>query len=563
MLLALIQNISLIVSIAVLYQFITRNLHRRPIEASIVSGLLFGTASVIAMSAPFRFASGIIYDGRTIIMAVAGLFGGPVVALLAAGIGSIYRFFWIGGSGAVAGVSTIIFSTAGGIFFYIWRNKTKTSLTVPRLIFIGLVIHISMLLSQFLLPDRRWAEVLPIISLPVLFVYPLGFTLICAIFIDSEERIKNQKKVEESEARYTLLFHNQHTCMLLVDAESGKILDANPAAASFYGYSREELLLKKASDINTLSPEEIAKEMENALTRASSLYYFRHRLASGELRDVEVFTGPIEFMGKKVLYSIIHDATLRLKAEQEVRELNQSLEQRVATRTLELEEANHELQAFSYSVSHDLRAPLRSIEGFSSLLAEEALPSLGESSRHYLERIQYNAKKMSSLIEELLKLSRINRQELVTSQVDLSRLARETCAELGSQDPKRNVDIQIQEGIVAEADPMLIDALLKNLFMNAWKFTIPVSDARIEFFCLDNEGETAYCVRDNGIGFDMQYADKLFVPFQRLHGEKEFGGSGIGLSIVRRIASRHGGRTWAISEPDRGASFYFTLGGLP
>lgn len=561
MLLALIQNIATIVSIAVLYQFITRNLHRKPTEASILSGILFGTAAVVAMSTPFRFASGIIYDGRTIIMAVAGLFGGPLAALIASVIASIYRVFWIGGGGATAGVSTIVFSTAGGIVFNAWRRRTGTTLNVPRLLFIGFVIHISMLLSQFLLPDRRWADVLPVITLPVLFVYPLGFTLICAIFIDNEERVRNLKKLEESEARYKLLFHNQHTCMLLSDVETGQILEANPAAVSFYGWSREELLAKKASDINTLSPQEIAKEMSIAASRKVSVYNFRHRLASGELRDVEVFTGPIDYMGKKILFSIIHDATKRIKAEREVRELNQSLELRVAKRTFELEEANHELEAFAYSVSHDLRAPLRSIEGFSSLLAEEASLCLKDSSLHYLDRIQFNAKKMGNLIEDLLRLSRINRQVLVTSRVDLSELVREIAAELESQAPDRKVELIIQDGVVAEADPSLIDALLKNLLTNAWKFTTSNPDARIEFFSLDNEEGRAYCIRDNGIGFDMEYADKLFVPFQRLHGEKEFGGTGIGLSIVRRIASRHGGRTWAISKPEHGAAFYFTLGG--
>jgi hypothetical protein len=204
---------------------------------------------------------------------------------------------------------------------------------------------------------------------------------------------------------------------------------------------------------------------------------------------------------------------------------------------------------------------LRSIEGFSSLLAEEASLCLKDSSLHYLDRIQFNAKKMGNLIEDLLRLSRINRQVLVTSRVDLSELVREIAAELESQAPDRKVELIIQDGVVAEADPSLIDALLKNLLTNAWKFTTSNPDARIEFFSLDNEEGRAYCIRDNGIGFDMEYADKLFVPFQRLHGEKEFGGTGIGLSIVRRIASRHGGRTWAISKPEHGAAFYFTLGG--
>jgi hypothetical protein len=222
---------------------------------------------------------------------------------------------------------------------------------------------------------------------------------------------------------------------------------------------------------------------------------------------------------------------------------------------------NKELEAFAYSVSHDLRAPLRAIEGFSSLLSEEAGKTLSESSEHYLGRIRYNAKKMSQLIDDLLRLSRISRQNLEYSKVDLSRLAREIAAEMATRYPDRKLSISVQENMVALADKALLEVLLLNLIGNACKFTATIPDAEIRFEYMDRDGPGIFSIADNGIGFDMEYADKLFSPFQRLHNEKEYDGSGIGLSIARRIVARHGGRIWAESAPKKGATFYFTLGG--
>ena len=225
-----------------------------------------------------------------------------------------------------------------------------------------------------------------------------------------------------------------------------------------------------------------------------------------------------------------------------------------------LSELNRELEAFSYSVSHDLRAPLRGVTGFSQALLEEHAEQLDESGRHYLARIQSAAERMGELIDDLLELSRLSRKPVNPTRVDLSELAREVMQRLKEREPERTVEVSIADGLVVRGDERLLRIALENLFENAWKFTRHQPQARITFVSASSEHDVVYVVRDNGAGFDMTYANKLFVPFQRLHHLSEFEGTGIGLVTVQRIIHRHGGRIWAEGEEGKGATFYFTLG---
>lgn len=254
------------------------------------------------------------------------------------------------------------------------------------------------------------------------------------------------------------------------------------------------------------------------------------------------------------------DILARRQAEAEVIRLNAVLEQRVRQRTAELEAANKELQAFSYSVSHDLRAPLRRIEGFGRILIEEYSAQLDERAHHCLDRIRNGTREMADMIDSFLKMSRSTRGELVVESVDLSAIATEVLGGLAEKEPDRHVDIAIEPGMVAQGDRRLLTVVLTNLLENAWKYTRKTEGAAIAFGSLTQDGHTTYYVKDNGAGFDMAYVGRLFTPFNRLHRPEDFEGSGIGLATVQRIVARHGGQVWAAGEPGQGAVFHFTCG---
>jgi PAS domain S-box-containing protein len=265
--------------------------------------------------------------------------------------------------------------------------------------------------------------------------------------------------------------------------------------------------------------------------------------------------------GKPVrMIGLNQDITEQRKAQDEVHCLNQSLEKRVQERTAQLEVANKELEAFSYSVSHDLRSPLRSIDGFSRVLTEDYQDKLDENGKHYLSRIQLGTQRMGHLIDDLLKLSKTSRHEMTVSECDLSRLCSQVVGDLADLNPERRIEVIIQPGMLVQADHRLIRVVLENLLGNAWKFTSKSEAPRIEVGeIVSSGGKRTFFIRDNGAGFDMAYADKLFNAFQRLHASSDFEGTGIGLAIVQRIIHRHGGRVWAEAKPDEGATFYFAI----
>ena len=255
----------------------------------------------------------------------------------------------------------------------------------------------------------------------------------------------------------------------------------------------------------------------------------------------------------------LQDVTALREAEEKVRTLNAELEQRVAVRTADLERANRELETFAYSVSHDLRAPLRAVNAFSQLLRDECGDEVGEEGRHYLERVRAGAVRMGELIDAVLELSRLSRRRIVRTRVDLSALASEIVAELQRAEPDRRVEVEIQDGLLAEADLALVRTVLQNLLANAYKFTSHTPHPRVHFGAVDDSGVPVYFVADNGAGFEMAHAKRLFLPFHRLHQDSEFPGEGIGLATVVRAVHRHGGVVWAHGAVNHGATLYFSL----
>ena len=336
---------------------------------------------------------------------------------------------------------------------------------------------------------------------------------------------------------------------------------------SLFGYAEDEVG-SSAKDFDRLVHPDDLKRI-HAIARAysenphgdyESRFRIRHKdgswrwvLSRGNMLT-DAATGERTWMGAHV------DITEQMQAEQKITELAAMLETRVKARTTALEEANRELDAFNFSVSHDLRTPLRAIEGFSQALLEDCHESLDEAGHEYLRRICRSTTRMGELIDVLYELSRMSRAPLRLGPIDLSALARELVVELRGQDPQRQVHIEITEMPLAEGDSRLMRIVLANLLGNAWKFTSKTAGARIAFDAQrDEDGRVVYSVRDNGAGFDMQFADKLFRVFHRLHREEEFPGQGVGLTTVQRIVARHGGRVWGEAERGAGASFYFTL----
>lgn len=365
----------------------------------------------------------------------------------------------------------------------------------------------------------------------------------------------------QSEEQYRMLAESALTGVYLI--QDGLFKYVNPALASIFGY-REEEIVGQLGPMDLTAPSDRSLVAENIQKRLAGdardiRYAFRGLCKDGTLIDVEVHGVQVEVEGRPAIIGTLLDITDRKRQEEEIRRLNEELERRVIERTAELEAANKELAAFAYSVSHDLRAPLRAIDGFGQALLEDCADGLDELGHSYLDRIRANTQRMGDLIDGLLGLSRITRVAMRREPVDLSAAVQEIVADLQRRDARREVEFIVESGHVVRGDARLLQAALENLLDNAWKFTGDRPVARIEFRAVEENGELNYFVRDNGVGFDMAYADKLFGAFQRLHAVEDFSGTGIGLATVQRIIRRHGGRVWAEAAPGEGATFYFTL----
>jgi PAS domain S-box-containing protein len=383
------------------------------------------------------------------------------------------------------------------------------------------------------------------------------------LITDVTERRRLEQRVSEDEEQLSALVASAIDGIVVADAAQC-IVSLNPAAERNFGYRAGEAI---GMPLERLMPERYRAAHREHVGRYAASGMSRRIGVAG--RVVGLRADGSEFplaasiaqfgIGTRHFYAaILRDVTEQQRAEEEIHRLNAELEERVRERTAQLEAANRDLESFSYSVSHDLRAPLRAISGFGRLLAESDGAMLSAQGRRHLEVINTNSTRMGTLIDGLLRLARFGRIALQCGEVDMAALAHRLAADERERHPQAT--IRVGELAAAHADAPLIEQVLVNLLGNALKYSSKVPDPQVEIGSLERDGETIYFVRDNGAGFDPRYAGNLFEPFRRLHTLQEFEGSGIGLAIVRRILERHGGRVWAESEPGSGATFYFTLG---
>jgi PAS domain S-box-containing protein len=385
----------------------------------------------------------------------------------------------------------------------------------------------------------------------------------------THQDITERKRAEAELVRFKNVLDDTLDMIFMFDIHSLRFVYVNQGAVLGIGYSREELLGMKPQQIKPLIPELQFRQLLAPLLsgeQSSLLFDTLHRRKDGTDCPVNIFLQLVrQADGRGFFVAIVHEITERKRAQDEILRSNARLEQRVQQRTAQLEASNRDLQEFAYSVAHDLRQPFIAIGGFSGLLEREVA---GERARHYIDRIKAGVRQAGELTDALLTLASLSRVELRLQDVDLSALARSVTDKLQQQEPARACRIQIEPGLRAQADAMLIRLVLQELLGNAWKFSSRQACTEISFGLHPPEPQASgsaavYVVSDKGDGFDMAHADKLFRSFQQLHAPQEFSGAGVGLANIQRIVTRHAGRIWASSAPGEGASFFFTLGDSP
>lgn len=383
----------------------------------------------------------------------------------------------------------------------------------------------------------------------------------CVIYVvtDITEREKMERELRESEEKFSKIFQGSSQLIAVSRSDTNTYIDVNDAYVKTTGYSREELIGHSIFEINMLAYPEEHQEVTQFITKNKDISgkEFTFRMKSGELRSWICSSDTIYINNIPCSVATATDITERKKAAEELRQANIELHRTTA----QLQATNKELESFSYSVSHDLRSPLRSINGFSQALLEDYAGKLDAKGQDYLNRIHNASQKMGELIDGLLRLSRLTRSEMHNEKVDLGILAKEIITNLQETDPERNVKFILGNNLVANGDPELLRVLLQNLLNNAWKFTAKTPQAEIEFGRQVNDAHKSFFIRDNGAGFDMAFRDKLFGAFQRLHDVAEFPGTGIGLATVQRIVNRYGGTISVEGKVGQGATFSFSLNG--
>ena len=597
----LVQNIAILLAFSMLYDYFwSRNEKLNSIYFKIASGAVLGVIGIVLILTPWHFVPGIFFDTRSVMLSVAGLFFGPVPAITAMIITVLYRIF-MGGAGTIMGIAVAITSGSVGLLWWHFRPEWRKKKPLIELGAMGILVHLIMLSCTIFLPDElRWQTFNNII-LPVIFIYPVATVLLGMLMLNHAENWENRKEVNISEERWHFALEGSGDGVWDWNLKTNEVF-LSKQWKLMLGFEDNEIEDKLEEWDKRVFPED--KEMVYQLLNQhidghTPIYISEHRLLCkdgtykwildrGKIMTIDSDGKPLRFIG-------IHtDISERKEAQEEIRKMNEELERKVLERTNELEKrghelldneaalmnivedlnlksaelhqsterlqaANRELEAFSYSVSHDLRAPLRAISGFVSILMEDYGKDLDNEGKRICNIIHSNATKMGQLIDDLLSFSRLIRSELHHSKIDMEGMVRIVISEFQSTQDLSQKSFSIQQIPEALGDSNLIKQVWVNLISNAIKYSSKEVNAQINIGAIQKENETTYFIRDNGVGFNMEYSNKLFVVFQRLHGIGEFEGTGVGLAIVQRIINRHGGRVWAEGEVGKGATFYFTL----
>jgi len=366
---------------------------------------------------------------------------------------------------------------------------------------------------------------------------------------DITERRQTEQTLRDRQELFEQLFRSNSAVKMLIDPMDGRIVDVNPAAASFYGFSAEQLRNMRISDINTLAPEEVQQAIQKISQRGPQQFQFRHRLASGEVRDVEVFSGPIQVQGRNFLFSIIHDVSERVRSEAAL-----------VQRTAELQRSNADLEAFAYVASHDLRQPLRMVNSYLALLERRLGDQLDKESGEFLGFAQSGARRMDQLILDLLDYARVGRGGHPLTAVPLTAVMEDALPPLEAMAAELGASLSWPDHLpTVIGDRQELVRLIRNLVDNALKYRDPSRPPKVEIACERQGSDWLLSVSDNGIGIENEYFERIFGLFQRLHAPGTFEGTGIGLAICKKIADHHGGRIWLESKLGEGSRFFVAL----
>lgn len=594
----LIYNTALLLMLVFIFDvFVIRWHHASTLKLQIPTGIILGLIGIILIETHWTLENGVMFDTRSILISISGLYFGFVPTLVAMIITSLFRLSE-GGIGTFTGILTIITSGFLGIGWRHYRKRDLPEYSLAELYIFGLILHAAIMLLMFTLPNKEAIITIKGVALPILLIYPVGTALLGMFMTNRLQSEKLVRKIREEETKLKIIA--DHTTdwdyWLSPKGEfiycSGSCLQVTGYADSDF-YADSELLERI---IYADDKEKMINHLKRDCSKGPAQLEIRFVHQGGDIRwgnhsCLPIYDNEGKFIGtrgtvrniteqkeseikirdknkeisqilsmtensRRALLSVVEDQKI---VQEELALLNAELEQRVEDRTALLTAANRELEAFSYSVSHDLRAPLRGISGFTEILMNEYSHKLGEEGEHLCSVIRDNTIKMAKLIEDLLSFSRLSRKELQKSEIDIKSMFRSMYFEITSPEEREKIELRIGDLENCYGDTSMMRLVVANLLSNAIKYSSGKKRQIISVFGKREDHKLVYFVKDNGVGFDMKYKDKLFGVFQRLHSASEFEGTGVGLANVQRIIHRHEGDVGAESTLGEGATFWFSL----